>query len=107
VANGRRLEAFSIQLVILAIWRQALHICHAQAASAIEGSPSQDVRSREGTKAVPNSRECYSSSDLALPDGLCSQIERDFLVEVGHAEELARDMGQVYGTNLIFLVSQL
>lgn len=93
VANGRRLEAFSIQLVILAIWKQALHICHTQAASAIEGSPSQEVGG--GTKFVPNSRESYSSSDSPLPDALCSQIERDFLVEVGHAEELARDMGQV------------
>jgi len=92
------LEAFSIQLVILAILRQALHICHAQAGSAIEGSPSQDVRSREGTKAVPNSRECYCSSDSPL----FSRIEKDFLVEVGHAEELARDMGQVDGMNLIF-----
>ncbi|XP_020241298.1 serine/threonine-protein kinase ATG1c-like isoform X2 [Asparagus officinalis] len=90
VANGRRLEAFSIQLVILAIWKQALHICHAHAASAIEGSPSH--------KAIPSSRGSYSSSDSPLPDALCSQIEKDFLVEVEHAEELARDMGQVEET---------
>lgn len=77
-----------------------LHICHAHIASAMEGSPSPDVRIREGTKAVSTSRESYSSSDSPLPDALCSQIERDFLIEVGRAEELARDMGQVDGTIL-------
>ncbi|KAI3498500.1 hypothetical protein L1887_34275 [Cichorium endivia] len=41
--GGNRLEAFSIQLVILAIWKQALDICHTQAASAIKGSPSQET----------------------------------------------------------------
>ncbi|KAI3790877.1 hypothetical protein L2E82_04271 [Cichorium intybus] len=43
IEGGNRLEAFSIQLVILAIWKQALDICHTQAASAIKGSPSQET----------------------------------------------------------------
>lgn len=69
--EGTRLEAFSIQLVILAIWKQALHICHTQAASAIDG------------------QECLSSADTGGPEAVCSQIEREFLREVGHAEDLA------------------
>uniref|UniRef100_A0A0V0HYQ8 Putative ovule protein n=1 Tax=Solanum chacoense TaxID=4108 RepID=A0A0V0HYQ8_SOLCH len=43
IAAGRHLEAFSIELVMLAIWKQALHVCHTQAASAIEGSPNQKL----------------------------------------------------------------
>ncbi|KAG5550299.1 hypothetical protein RHGRI_015305 [Rhododendron griersonianum] len=83
--SGRQLEAFSIQLVTLAIWKQALHICHTQ---AIEGSPTQEMaRLRES----PNQE--HGSPDIASthgPQELCSRIEREFLNEVGNAEELAK-----------------
>ncbi|KAJ6821828.1 serine/threonine-protein kinase ATG1c-like isoform X1 [Iris pallida] len=94
MANGRLLEAFSVQLVILAIWTQALQMCHLQAASAIEGSPSQEIRASENTKE-PNIREYCSSTDSPIPDSLCSQIEREFLFELEHAEELAKDIGEI------------
>ncbi|KAG8376953.1 hypothetical protein BUALT_Bualt09G0117700 [Buddleja alternifolia] len=86
-----QLEAFSLQLVILAIWKQALDICHTRAASAIEGSPRQEpTRLRE---KVLNSPDVQVSSDIANTKGpldICSQIERAFLHEVGNAEELAK-----------------
>ncbi|KAL8039316.1 hypothetical protein ABFS82_10G027000 [Erythranthe guttata] len=77
IEGGKQLEAFSVQLVILAIWKQALHICHTHAASATEGegSPSQDAT---------------SFGDKEGPLDICSKIERSFLHEVGHAEELAK-----------------
>ncbi|KAK1312050.1 CBL-interacting serine/threonine-protein kinase 11 [Acorus calamus] len=98
---GKHLEAFSVQLVILAVWKQALHICHAQAASALEGSPSPDVRYRGSTdnRHNPNVRECRRGIESRGPAVLCSQIERDFLQEVCHAEELARDFGRVDETS--------
>ncbi|XP_052172956.1 serine/threonine-protein kinase ATG1c-like [Diospyros lotus] len=82
IEAGRQLEAFSIQLVILAIWKQALHICHTQAVSAVEG-----FRLRESTNLE------HGSPDIASIRGtrdICSQIERDFLLEIGNAEELAK-----------------
>ncbi|XP_072985246.1 serine/threonine-protein kinase ATG1c [Typha latifolia] len=90
IANGTKLEAFSVQLVILAIWKQAMHICHAQAASAIGGSPSQEVKKREASGDAS-----HSSTNSQLPDTVCTQIETDFLLEVDHAEELATDIGQI------------
>ncbi|CAN1849916.1 Serine/threonine-protein kinase ATG1c [Linum perenne] len=90
VDAGRHLEAFSIQLVILAIWKQALHICHAQAASAIEGSPSQEnirLRRSNSKKNSISDTECYS--DDIGPEMITTQIEKEFLREVEHAEELA------------------
>ncbi|KDO57934.1 hypothetical protein CISIN_1g043425mg, partial [Citrus sinensis] len=51
IVAGKHLEGFSIQLVILAIWKQALHICHTQAASAMDGSPSgESTRLRSSRK---------------------------------------------------------
>ncbi|KAJ4978043.1 hypothetical protein NE237_008823 [Protea cynaroides] len=96
IEAGRRLEAFSIQLVILAIWKQALHICHAQAASAVEGSPSQDITRVRGSTNMKHSsldvQERVNIVDTGGPEAVCSQIEKEFLLEVGHAEELARDL---------------
>ncbi|KAK4392265.1 Serine/threonine-protein kinase ATG1c [Sesamum angolense] len=59
----KQLEAFSLQLVILAIWKQALDICHTHAASAIEGSSSlETTRLREVSKVQqsPDDQECHS-----------------------------------------------
>ncbi|KAK6126017.1 hypothetical protein DH2020_040244 [Rehmannia glutinosa] len=73
IEGGKQLEAFSVQLVILAIWKQALDICHTYAASVTEGSSSQETtRLREASKDI------------------CSEIERAFLHQVGNAEELAK-----------------
>ncbi|KAL3531771.1 hypothetical protein ACH5RR_005292 [Cinchona calisaya] len=88
---GKQLEAFSVQLVILAIWKQALHICHTQAASAIEGNPMPDcTRLKEMTKeqASLDFHEHLDYTDTLGSHHVCSQIERAFLLEVGHAEEL-------------------
>ncbi|CAI9098311.1 OLC1v1034934C1 [Oldenlandia corymbosa var. corymbosa] len=90
---NKQLEALEIQLVILAIWKQALDICHTQAASAIEGSPTPDsTRLREMTKEQ-RSLDTHGSFGATEPTGsqhLCSQIERAFLLEVENAEELAK-----------------
>ncbi|KAG5243042.1 kinase family protein [Salix suchowensis] len=87
---GRQLEAFSIQLVILAIWKQALHICHTRAASAIEGSPSQKssrLRRRSSMKhGTPDTEDC---PDVG-PENMSTRIEGEFLQEVDRAEELAK-----------------
>ncbi|KAL5709451.1 non-specific serine/threonine protein kinase [Ranunculus cassubicifolius] len=80
VKIGKQLEAFSIQLVILAVWKQALHICHTQAASAIEGSNNK----MHGSLDVQESTQG--------PEAVCSQIEKEFLHQVGHAEDLARGL---------------
>lgn len=94
VEAHKHLEAFSIQLVILAIWKQALDICHTQAASAIEGSPNQEtIRSNEIMKKGQVSlyiKEHLDATNMLGPENVCSHIEKAFLGEVGSAEELAK-----------------
>ncbi|XP_041024436.1 serine/threonine-protein kinase ATG1c isoform X1 [Juglans microcarpa x Juglans regia] len=93
IEADRHLEAFSIQLVILAIWKQALHICHTQAASAMEGSPSQETpryRSTSKKYGSPDTEVRLDVCSTQLLEDISSQIERDFLLEVEHAEGLAK-----------------
>ncbi|PPD99455.1 hypothetical protein GOBAR_DD03531 [Gossypium barbadense] len=92
IEAGRQLEAFSIQLVILAIWKQALHICHTRAASGTEGSPSREA-SRLGASRkheTSDTEECKNVVSPEGPEDISSEIEREFLREVEHAEELAK-----------------
>ncbi|KAE9611003.1 putative protein kinase Group-Pl-3 family [Lupinus albus] len=93
IEAGKQLEAFSIQLVILAIWKQALHICHTQAASAMEGTANQETsRYRRGTSKKHDSSDsegCLLGNTQGSKD-ILSQIESDFLREFEHAEELAK-----------------
>lgn len=64
--------------MILAIWNQALHICHTQAVSGIEGSLLQDIN-RVGRNIS------HGGSEKLLP-----QIQKEFVQEVERAEELAK-----------------
>ncbi|KAG9138640.1 hypothetical protein Leryth_020485 [Lithospermum erythrorhizon] len=77
----KHLEALSIQLVVLAVWKQALDVCHAHAVSATEGSSAQD------NPGVKESNEILYSRK---PMKICFEIERAFLLEVEHAEGLAQ-----------------
>ncbi|KAG1371751.1 Serine/threonine-protein kinase ATG1c [Cocos nucifera] len=90
-------ELVKDKLVVLAIWKQALHICHAHAASAMEGSPCPETRTRESSRHASNTGEYISCIGSKLPVAVCSLIEKEFLLEVGHAEELAVDFGQIAG----------
>ncbi|CAL0306035.1 unnamed protein product [Lupinus luteus] len=95
VKAGKQLEAFSLQLVILAIWKQALHMCHTQAASATEGSPSQETsRYRRSTSKKHGSfglEGCVLGNTQASKDILL-QIETEFLKEIETGEELTKSI---------------
>ncbi|ESQ45092.1 hypothetical protein EUTSA_v10010160mg [Eutrema salsugineum] len=78
IESGKQLEAFSIQLVVLAIWNQALHICHTQAVSCVEGNLRQDIN------------RVRRNISYEGPEKILSQIQREFVQEVERAEELAK-----------------
>ncbi|XP_076932916.1 serine/threonine-protein kinase ATG1c-like isoform X2 [Bidens hawaiensis] len=92
IEAGHRLEAFSIQLVILAIWKQALDICHTQAASDIQGSPIQEITTlNTKTNKEFDSLDIQECLEAATsPQDVCCHIEKIFLGEVESAEQLAK-----------------
>jgi len=90
IKAGRHLEAFSIQLIVLATWKQAIHLCNTFVASATRESPSQDIPMKGLSADVP---PLLANSQLV--DDVCTQIERQFLSDVEYAEELASTVGQI------------
>lgn len=88
----KQLEAFSSQLVCLAIWKQALHICYdwAAAATATGGSPSSDVIiSDEALNSSANIAHVSEEVDFQGAATACSMMEREFLIAVERAEKHA------------------
>ncbi|KAL6648388.1 hypothetical protein ACP70R_012612 [Stipagrostis hirtigluma subsp. patula] len=90
IKGGRHLEAFSIQLIVLATWKQAIHICNTYVTSASRESPSQHIPMKGLGAGAPH---LLANSQLA--DDACIHIERQFLTEVEYAEELASAVGQI------------
>lgn len=77
---------------MLAIWKQALCLCHKQAASAIEGSPNQETSKL--MEILRDSRVSHNIEEDTCntlgPENVLSHIQRAFLNEVGKAEELSK-----------------
>lgn len=81
-------------MAILAIWKQALHICHTQAISALEGSPSQDINRLRSSSLKHETHNSDKITGLSH-DGseeISSQIQRQFIQEIELAEELAKSI---------------
>ncbi|XP_042384612.1 serine/threonine-protein kinase ATG1c-like isoform X1 [Zingiber officinale] len=92
IANGQQHEAFSVQLLVLAIWKQTLHICHAEASSTPDVSPFRELKSLK--TCISNTAEYLNCIDSQVSNSVCSEIERNFLLGVEYAEELALDIKQ-------------
>ncbi|XP_021738034.1 serine/threonine-protein kinase ATG1c-like isoform X2 [Chenopodium quinoa] len=97
IEAGRVLEAFSIQLVILAVWKQALH--HTQAVSSTDDSSPDFAKSRGSIKKINYSPDFQDSLDVCsqVLEDASDVIKREFFSEVEHAEELSKfvDPGSV------------
>uniref|UniRef100_A0A7I4FA61 Protein kinase domain-containing protein n=1 Tax=Physcomitrium patens TaxID=3218 RepID=A0A7I4FA61_PHYPA len=78
---GQQLESFSIQLLCLAIWKEALRVCQTWACNVGDFG-----------KVCSNERGSISEggeSDERSAANACSLVEREFAFAVGRAESLA------------------
>ncbi|KFK36682.1 hypothetical protein AALP_AA4G155800 [Arabis alpina] len=95
IKSDKQLEAFSIQLAVLAIWKQALHICHTQALSGLEGSPSRDINRLSRSSSLKHDTQNSEKTTDLSHDGseeISSQIQRQFIQEIELAEELGKSV---------------
>lgn len=92
---GHHLEAFTIQLVCLAIWKEALNVCQkwANAPSGCGSHPRDEIGSMGAVENSQSSRISLPFSETFDEEGgvaaACSDIEQKFFLAVEHAERLA------------------
>lgn len=91
---GKHLEAFSIQLVILAVWKQALYICHTQAVSFMEGNATQDCTKSKPSinkmSTTPDFNEGLGAVRVQVREDVSTEIREEFFSEVAYADELSK-----------------
>ncbi|KAJ8499326.1 hypothetical protein OPV22_009878 [Ensete ventricosum] len=93
IENGQQLEAFSVQLVVLAIWKQALDICHAHDALGMEASPSHEAKTHKN--CISKTVEYISCASSQASDAISSEIQRNFLLGVEYGEEISWEIRQM------------
>ncbi|GBG63100.1 hypothetical protein CBR_g36587 [Chara braunii] len=111
---GQQLDALALQLLCLAIWREALSVCHKWAASTSDGENfpflcdgcyfSGGSAAMSTSPASHNSRSVHQggggqmcsgddeSVGSAVVAAACSAVEKDFLAAVEKAEEFAQHL---------------
>lgn len=68
-----------------------MHICHTQAISGLEGSPSRDFNKLRASRSLKQS-EHFSDLSYDGSEEISSQIQRQFIQEIELAEELANSI---------------
>lgn len=98
---GLYLESFSVELVILAIWKKALEICGSWLASITEneepGSSSENDPKHTQTVAG-SSQDTEGNIDFNRPSCVSSWTEKSFLVAFNRAEKLSHHIRNMDGT---------
>ncbi|KAH7578129.1 hypothetical protein JRO89_XS01G0344100 [Xanthoceras sorbifolium] len=93
---GLFLESFSVELVVLAIWKKAFQICDSWLTSESElpstSSANESTPIQDGTCSVSNSEE---NTDFSNPSSVSKWAEKGFILAFDRAETLSyhvRDM---------------
>jgi serine/threonine-protein kinase ULK/ATG1 len=106
---GMFLESFSVELVVLAIWKRALEICEHWVASTGGSKLHESSSANEsalvygGTNLTP---PAIGKLDFIEPSSACKWAEKGFILAFDHAEKLSnslRDMDGMAYINVLYL----
>ncbi|XP_052479907.1 serine/threonine-protein kinase ATG1a isoform X5 [Gossypium raimondii] len=96
---GLFVESFSVELVVLAIWKKALQICSSWKTSAPDNESPGSNSGNQPTTTIQSSADLAPNSgdnvDLNKPSSACIWAEQGFIVAYDRAEKLSchlRDM---------------
>uniref|UniRef100_A0A5B6Z0J5 Putative serine/threonine-protein kinase ATG1 n=1 Tax=Davidia involucrata TaxID=16924 RepID=A0A5B6Z0J5_DAVIN len=89
---GLFLESFSVELVVMAIWKEALRVCSSWLASTMEDVLSRSCSANESTpvqKGAGLSPCSEETVDFSMPESVSTWAEQGFLVAFDRAERLS------------------
>lgn len=96
---GLFLESFSVELVVLAIWKKALQICSSWLTSTSQSElPATSSANKRlvqgGTSSAPNSENNVDFSSLS---SVCMWAEQGFILAFDRAEKLSSNIRDMDG----------
>ncbi|KAA3475166.1 serine/threonine-protein kinase ATG1a-like isoform X1 [Gossypium australe] len=90
---GLFVESFSVELVVLAIWKKALQICSSWKSSAPDNESPRSNPGSQPTTTIQSSADLPPNSgdsvDLNKPSSACIWAEQGFIVAYDRAEKLS------------------
>lgn len=85
--SGLLLESFSIELVVLAIWKKALQICNSWMSSSGDGEPSSSIEPTSTSGSTSFSPDSEYSIHFQGPSAASRWAEEGFIAAFDHAEK--------------------
>lgn len=90
---GLFVESFSVELVVLAIWKKALQICSSWKTSAPDNESPESNSGNQQTISIQSSADLAPDSgdneDLNKPSSACIWAEQGFIDAYDRAEKLS------------------
>lgn len=97
---GMLLESFSVELVALALWREALRVCSSWVASTAEGDSPGSCSANEYTTDQEGAYfSLYSDGgiDFSRPSSVLLWVKQGFIVAYEHAEKMSNQLRDMDG----------
>lgn len=94
---GLHLESFSLELVTLAVWKEALHICSSWIASTAEADALNTFSANENPSHQKDimSLNMAEGVDFMKPSSVCSWAERAFIIACDRAEKISNTLQDI------------
>ena len=92
------MESFSVELIILAIWKEILQVCSSWLLSSREGSdlPGSSSGNETPREGASSSSETYAM-DFTNPSSASMWAEHGFILAYNRTEKLSNDLQDVDG----------
>jgi len=97
LSKGLYLESLSIELLLLAIWKEALDACNLFMDASHDGNFSESSPEHFLPKTDDSSLNATRGLDFSRPVSVCSWVESGFMKAYDRAEKISHILRKSYG----------
>ena len=97
LSKGLYLESLSIELLLLAIWKEALDACNLFMDASHDGNFSESSPEHFLPKTDDSSVNAARGLDFSRPVSVCSWVESGFMKAYDRAEKISHILRKSYG----------
>ena len=97
LSKGLYLESLSIELLLLAIWKEALDACNLFMDASRDGNFSESSPEHFLPKTDDSSLNAARGLDFSRPVSVCSWVESGFMKAYDRAEKISHILRKSYG----------
>lgn len=96
---GLHLVSFSVELVALPVWKEALRICNLWISSTAVADTGNSFTSSQKDERLP--QNLSAGLDFSRPLSVCAWVERGFILACDRAEKISNSFRDIDGLPLM------